>query len=326
MIMGSDPSFPFFQLHLYWRLSKLITKIMNKNLRKAFSLAELSIMILVIVILVAAITKGSQLYVDIKLVGARNVTKSSIVNSLNGLTLWLEATSSDSFDKENLAEGDKVNIWRNINPQLTNKFDVEQTNDSQKPIYKKSGLNGLPAIFFDGANRLIKDSLKLSELSSDNSNSIFIVQNHDSSKTYSTTFSWVSSGSSVQYRFIVHAPHGGTFYYDFGYTGGSGWRSNLAVPSNFSNIPKIITAIKNKSSVEARINGAQPFLINNSASATINKSITGNLSIGSYYVGSDYFKGLIAEIIFFNRALNERERKSVEDYLSQKWDIKLNRN
>ena len=62
----------------------------------------------------AAITKGSQLYVDIKLVGARNVTKSSIVNSLNGLTLWLEATSSDSFDKENLAEGDKVNIWRNI--------------------------------------------------------------------------------------------------------------------------------------------------------------------------------------------------------------------
>ena len=66
-----------------------MTKIMNKNLRKAFSLVELSILILVIVILVAAITKWSQLYVDIKLVGARNVTKSSIVNSLNGLTLWL---------------------------------------------------------------------------------------------------------------------------------------------------------------------------------------------------------------------------------------------
>lgn len=295
---------------------------------KAFSLVELSIVILVIGILVAAITKGSQLYEDIKLVGARNVTKSSIVNSLNGLTLWLETTSSDSFDKENLADGDKVSIWRNINPQLTNKFDVEQTNDNQKPIYRKTVINGLPAIFFDGANyRLIKDSLKLGELSNSDANSIFIVQIHDSSKANNTTFSWVTSGSSVQYRLLVHAPHGGTFYYDFGNTGGSGWRSNLAVPSNFSNVPKIITAIKNKSSVEARINGAEPFLINNSASATMNESMTGNLSIGSYYFGSsDHFKGMLSEIIFFNRALNERERKSVEDYLSQKWSIKLNRN
>ena len=36
-----------------------------------------------------------------------------------------------------------------------------------------------------------------------------------------------------------------------------------------------------------------------------------------------YYKGDIAEIIMFNRALSEKDRQSVESYLSKKWSIRI---
>jgi len=37
-----------------------------------------------------------------------------------------------------------------------------------------------------------------------------------------------------------------------------------------------------------------------------------------------FYNGDIAEIIIYNKVLNDEERKVVEIYLSQKWSIKLN--
>ena len=37
----------------------------------------------------------------------------------------------------------------------------------------------------------------------------------------------------------------------------------------------------------------------------------------------NYYKGDIAEIIMFNRALSEKDRQSVESYLSKKWSIRI---
>ena len=39
--------------------------------------------------------------------------------------------------------------------------------------------------------------------------------------------------------------------------------------------------------------------------------------------GSYYYKGSIAEIIIYSRALIDKERQGVETYLSKKWGIKL---
>jgi hypothetical protein len=41
------------------------------------------------------------------------------------------------------------------------------------------------------------------------------------------------------------------------------------------------------------------------------------------YLGSDYYKGDIAEIIMFSRALSDKDRQAVESYLSKKWAIKI---
>ena len=45
-------------------------------------------------------------------------------------------------------------------------------------------------------------------------------------------------------------------------------------------------------------------------------------SIGKY-IGAYYYNGHIAEIIFYTRALSNKERQEVELYLSKKWGIKI---
>ena len=67
----------------------------NKKLL-AFSLIELSIVVLIIGILIAGVTQGSRLIRQSKIKTAQNQTTNSPVNSITGLNLWLETTLDDS--------------------------------------------------------------------------------------------------------------------------------------------------------------------------------------------------------------------------------------
>ena len=65
----------------------------------------------------------------------------------------------------------------------------------------------------------------------------------------------------------------------------------------------------------------------NSDTGTFNASQTSPLIS---YAGSTilnnrgvYYQGSIAEIIFYTRALSDKERKEVETYLSKKWGVKI---
>ncbi|MCE3255904.1 MAG: hypothetical protein K0R25_1398 [Rickettsiaceae bacterium] len=65
----------------------------NKQQNKpklAFSLIELSVVILVIGILVVGITKGMSIMRSAKLQSAQSLTQSSPVALIDGLKLWLE--------------------------------------------------------------------------------------------------------------------------------------------------------------------------------------------------------------------------------------------
>ena len=59
---------------------------------KAFSLIELSIVILIVGILVAGVTSSSRLIKKMKLITAQNLTNSSPIHSIKGLALWLESS------------------------------------------------------------------------------------------------------------------------------------------------------------------------------------------------------------------------------------------
>ena len=66
--------------------------------KKAFSLVELSMVILVIGILIAGISQGIDLYQDMRLATARSLTQNSRVGRIDNLELWLETTTEKSFD------------------------------------------------------------------------------------------------------------------------------------------------------------------------------------------------------------------------------------
>ena len=66
--------------------------MISKNKSLAFSLIELSIVILIIGILIAGVTQGSRLVRESRVKTAQTLTQSSDVSSIKDLVLWLDAT------------------------------------------------------------------------------------------------------------------------------------------------------------------------------------------------------------------------------------------
>jgi prepilin-type N-terminal cleavage/methylation domain-containing protein len=144
-------------------------------LKKAFSLIELSVVVLIIGILIAGITAGSRLVRNSKLASAAQLTKSSDVNSIPDLVLWLEPTQENSFAttsgntdtltyanvaglqdsayvKDTLRPDNREYVarWNDISPRAVagNKKSVYQETGSRRPMYIANAINGLPAILF----------------------------------------------------------------------------------------------------------------------------------------------------------------------------------
>lgn len=91
---------------------------MNK---KAFSLIELSIVILIIGILIAGVTQGSRLVGAMRLASAKALTQSSPIASMRNLHSWYEATSEGSFLEAETEDSTALTIWKDIGPNTINK-------------------------------------------------------------------------------------------------------------------------------------------------------------------------------------------------------------
>jgi prepilin-type N-terminal cleavage/methylation domain-containing protein len=295
-----------------------------KNLhQKAFSLIEISVVILIIGMLIAGISQGIDLYQDMRLATARSLTLNSRVNRIEDLTMWFEATSEKSFENPNPKNEERIGLWKNINFKLSNRIDVSQTDldSTKKPLYIRNAINNIPALRFDNAQFLTASNVKISEIASSNQATVFIVQNNFSGDISTSTFGWFKDG----YRFQMHAQESNTIKIDYGYWGGNN-NSRISTPvlTNFLNQNKIITFIKNGFDVKIKVNSE--ILANSSNSnATIDLSLSGDFSIGKYPPDDNYyFKGYVGEFIVFKKALTDEEISSIETYLSKKWAIKIN--
>ena len=63
--------------------------------KKAFSLVELSMVILIVGILIAGVSQGIDLYQDSRLATARSLTKNSRVGRIPDLVSWYETTNEN---------------------------------------------------------------------------------------------------------------------------------------------------------------------------------------------------------------------------------------
>ena len=287
---------------------------------KAFSIIELSVVILIIGVLVLGVPQGSRMMREAKLKSARSITSSSPVASIDGLAMWLEATSEKSFNSSeavNTAIGSAgtLNNWYDINPQTTSPNNASQTTSDKKPRYIANAINGLPAVHFDGTDDCIVSNLNIDYSLMPNL-TMFIVYKTiaTSSGVISALFGQDNGGFD---RFILINS-----------------TTNIAGPSSGSgvvtfnnikniNVPQILTyvsknSVTNGSSVSINGNVSTNFTENHSNSGANNTTI-GGISDSCLYSSNAY----ISEVIVFNRGLNDTEKKSVESYLSQKWGVPI---
>lgn len=286
---------------------------MQKNKHQAFSLIELSIVIVIIGVIVAAITQSSKLVKKFRIQTAQTLTKSSPINGIKDLAIWYETSSAESFNSSEASDATAVTAWYDVSTQKPYKTNATSGSGTAKPLYEDNRINGLPAIAFDGSD----DAMDF-----DGSNLL---------STNYTVFIVGQRNSSNQNYFI-----GGTGTSAEGTNLAIGWNSNTAIfmyngdstPSAASYTtagystptPVILTSWFNQSSGKKLwYNGG--LTPDATSSSTTPLSSFAGAKIGKF--SSTFSQVEIAEIIIFQRDLTNEERQAIEAYLSQKYNIKI---
>ncbi|GDX35892.1 hypothetical protein LBMAG18_04030 [Alphaproteobacteria bacterium] len=292
--------------------------------RKAFSLIELSIVILIIGILVAGVTQSSRLINAMRLQSARSQTLGSPVSSIPNLVMWYEPTMEQSFDLNEASDGLEVSTWFDINLQSTSKNNAVSSG-TQRPRYTANCLNGLPCLKFDG-NDYLDTTQNIGGLRA----SIFLVISASNVSAggcctvlINANSAWMLGKVHFQLDGMANlsSPTGVASYLGYDTTGHYANRNGV-----LANTAYIYSVVDRGTSVTLYINGATSGAGTSAGnpSGMIKTPTTHN--IASWFDGTNrsrYLNGYIAEIIFYDRDLKNDERVDIEKYLGKKWGIKI---
>ena len=296
-----------------------------KQHNQAFSLIELSIVILIVGILVAGVTQSSRLVNLIKLSTAQSITRSSEITSIQDMVFWVETTletgitnSSGTFQ---LDDGGAISSWNDINIRSNPKINLSQATAANQPTYKQVGINGLPSINFNGVGNILTNTSIVPLLAGHKNYSLILVW-----RANSTT---AAAGQNLisQSNAVVGANDMASFsILSSGLSGFSGGTNNYtptAVIPNTNYISIITvndTLATNNISVYTNSNTA---VTGSSTTPTILNLGAARFSIGARVDSTQFFGGLISEAIIFDRTLKSDEVRAVNNYLSKKYAIKI---
>lgn len=283
---------------------------MKKN--SAFSLIELSIVILVIGILVAGVTQASRLVKQFRIRAAQTMTHSSPVHSIRDLTVWFEPTLESSFISSEAQNNSNISTWYDTNSQYSIKNNAVQATSANQPIYVDTSIGNLPAVRFDGTN----DSLPFDGTFLHGTNyTIFVVEQ----RTSSAAPNYFIGGSLVGAT-TLHLGYISNDYVRFGqYSAGF---IDYGVAIYASPIPRMHTFLMSQTAGKSYwMNGGTTAEVTNAAQLTPLSNYVG-AAIGATY-GTAFFAGDVSEIIIFTRALKTEERQAIETYLGKKYNIAI---
>jgi prepilin-type N-terminal cleavage/methylation domain-containing protein len=299
----------------------------KNNFRKAFSLVEISVVIVIIGILIAGISSGIDLYGDFIVSKAKNLTTNSRVGRISDLNLWLETTTDKSFLTAEKFNNAPISNWNAINLTSSTIISATQANSNYKPKYIVNGFNGLPVIRFEGKdtdNPQYSDYMNLpNEIVpyGDSDYSVFIVAKktlNNSARNIVLSGGSIVDGSTRSMNAFGFMDNNAMNY----------WYPSSSIlnsPTNSINSNNFyITEFFYDKNVTLNrfiyINGSKVAEANlGSRISTKNNNFIGRRSDSTV----NYFDGDLAELIVYNRAISSSERKSVEEYLSRKWNIKI---
>ena len=287
------------------------------NSKKAYSLFETSIAIVILSILVGSVIQGSRMVVMYRLQTAQSLTQSSPVSAMKNLVTWLEATSETSLDDVEEVDGSKITNWYDINQQTNVKNNAVNNSAtvSDHPTYKSKCINNLPCLQFNGTSQymdIVQNAGYTNELT------IFVVfapysnEGSDSHIIIGTDGTW-TSGISFNLKRST------SIFYQTPIA-----NNDTHVGAVLANKNYIAAVVDGYSTITSYLNGTAGSTTSVSAGDRLTKRLSAlNIASSSTGIRNNFFDGNIGEIIIFDRALKNYERQNIEKYLSQKWQIPL---
>ncbi len=287
---------------------------MKIKTNSAFSIIEMSVVLLLIAVIVAGITQGGILSKKAKLRSAQSYTRGSVVNSTSGLVAWYETTLPESFLSTEARDNNSISLWNDLNKQSVTKSNATQSTGGNQPQYIENAFGAIPGVRFNGSSSFLNiDGLPL--VNSDYTIFIVAQRRSNSSQNYfiGGTDTILNSNMHLGFRYNKMLTQG---HYE----------NNLDYAINgYSNItPSLYTFwFSQNSGKQFWINSGISSVASDSSQTTALVSYNG-AAIGRF--NSSYFNGDIAEIIIFNRALNTEERQDIENYLQKKYNLNFDSN
>lgn len=289
---------------------------MKKKFKHAFSLIELSIVILVIGIIVIGITQGSRILYQSRLSSAKALTTSSPLVSIPGIKVWLETTTAKSFNNDPNSQsmpqnGSAVATWYDINPQTTSPNNA--TSAVTQPIYVDNGINNLPSLSFDTTKYI---TITNTNILNTGSYTMFAVEKRASTAAMGVVGANFT-GTALFYRTpteldVEHFVSNGA--------GGSDWTP--VTVASFADLSTRITSVTYLGSSSTMKVYTDGYIRSNGGRSSVPAG--GQYSIGQSYAGvGGNYNGYIGEVILFDRVLNNTERNAIESYLGNKWGVSV---
>jgi len=266
----------------------------------AFSLIELSVVLVIISILVLGSVKGAAYIKAAKLSRAKTITANIYQGNQENLVAWFETSFAESFINQQDEDGSVISKWNNLPQKNNNQCGNFASATNNQIIYRRFAINNLPSIQFKSGGSMKLENFCQGSLFQA---TIFIVFKPEFSGSENFTlldsYNTQSSISISSNKIKVNA---GTIF---------------ETNATFDNRkPYILALYFNQNNSKLFLNQSTNPI---ASGVNFGNNPIAGLTIGSGQDGSNSFKGLISEIIIFDNLLKAEKRDEIFQYLSEKY-------
>ena len=293
----------------------LTKKYIKKINKKAFTIIEISVVILIVSVMIAGVITSKSMLTKSRLANAQSLTQQSFVNEIsNDLIAWYETSLEGSFDASEIKnDGSFITTWKDSNKSVVTKNNATApaSTANQPTLVQNVFYNSIPGLRFSGNQYLNFDGTKFAQ----NSYTIFLVEQRSSIKSENYFIGGTGNSANANLSFGYETDTTILF---------SHYSNNFTRPvaSYKPQTPIMHTFLFNNTIGKRHSINGGPIATNSPTQTTPITSFNGAM-IGGYNPSGTLktYVGDLAEIIMFKRSLKTEEIKAIESYLGSKYGI-----